>query len=162
GDDYFICISRDRQPQDVLVGPQFQIIQSGDPDLVVQPLSLTPFNGSTRVAVLIRNLGYASAGPSHGLLTFSNYPTPSILNQAGIGPFGSITYTAVWHPDDPSNTVTFSADYDQKITEINENNNQQSVALSTVDKHIPSITIGLANPALTADPAPRTWGRYVA
>ena len=99
GDQYFIGIHRDRLAGELLVGPSFTIPQSGDPDLLVDPIRLSSDNGRTRVTVTIRNQGYAVAPASHALLTFSNYPTPSVLSLAAIGPFGTITYSTDWNPD---------------------------------------------------------------
>lgn len=167
GDQYFISVNRDlagslviNSPIVMSLGPSFQIPQGSLPDLVVQPILLSPDNGQTKVQITVRNLGYAAAGPSHELLNLSNYPSPSVLSFGGIGPFGTASYITDWIPDDPSNTVTFTADSDNQLTETNKGNNVASVALSTVDTTVPTITIALKNPALTGEsPA---WGRYFA
>ncbi|MFI5377950.1 MAG: CARDB domain-containing protein [Tepidisphaerales bacterium] len=161
GDQYYIGVNRDRNPQDQLVGPGFAVPQSGNPDLVVDPIVLQSDNGQTRVSITVRNQSFGFAPASHGQLTFSNYPNASVLNLSGIGPFGTTTYTTDWHPTNPSDTVTFTANYDNTFPEINTSNNTQTVALSTVDANIPSVSIALSNPALSGESAPNTWGRWI-
>jgi len=165
GDQYFIGINRDLAAtvtgtSQLSLGPSFQIPQPGLPDLVVQPIQLSPDNGRTRVQVTIRNLAYGAAPSSHGLLALSNYPSPSVLNFSGIGPFGTVSYIADWTPDDPSNTVSFTADYDNQITELSKINNFQSIALSTVDAHAPTVSIALKDPTLNGETG-GPWGRYI-
>lgn len=165
GDQYFIGFNRDRLGQDALIGPMFSIPQSGNPDLVAQPIQLLANNGQTRVAITVRDQGYAVAPSSHATLAFSNYNYPppnnySILNLAAIGPFGTITYFTDWHPDAPSDTVSFTANYDHAFQEINFNNNSQSVALSSVDPAVPVVAIALKDASLNAESGD-TWGRYL-
>lgn len=161
GDQYFIGFDRDRLGQNALIGPMFTIPQSGNPDLVVDPIKLEADSGRTRVTVTVRNQAFASAPPSHGQLVLSNYPAADIMSQAAIGPFGTNTFFIDWDPDAPSNTATFTANYDKLFQETNFNNNTQSVALSTVDAVGPTISIALKDPSLTGESAANTWGRYV-
>ena len=161
GDQYFIGFNRDRLGQNALIGPMFTIPQSGNPDLVVDPIKLEADNGRTRVTVTVRNQAFASAPPSHGQLVLSNYPAPDIMSQAAIGPFGTNTFFIDWDPDAPSNTATFTANYDKLFRETNFNNNTQSVALSTVDAAPPTISIALKDPSLNGESAANTWGRFV-
>lgn len=165
GDEYFIGINRDLAAtvgatSQISLGPSFQVPQPGLPDLVVQPILLSPDKGRTRVQVTIRDVAYGAAPASHGLLALSNYPGPSVLDFSGIGPFGTVSYIADWTPDDPSNTVSFTADYDNQITELSKTNNFQSVALSSVDAHAPTVSIALKDPTLNGESG-GAWGRYI-
>ena len=164
GNQYFIGVNRDLAANltsaiELSLGPSFQIPQPGLPDLVVQPIQLSPDNGHTRVQITIRNLAYGAASSSHGLLAFSNFPAPSVLTFSGVGPLGTLSYITDWTPDDPSNTVSFTADSDNQVAEANELNNFQSVALNTVDAHGPTVSIALKDPTLTGESG--AWGRYI-
>ena len=163
GDQYFISVNRDLAATvtsgiQLSLGPSFMIPQPGLPDLIPQ-IQLSPDNGKTRVLVTIRDFGFGAAGASHGLLNFSNYPTPSDITFSGVGPFGTISYIADWLPGAPSNTVSFTADSTNVVGESNETNNSTSVALSTVDPFAPTSSFALSDPSLNAEGT--TWGRYV-
>ena len=176
GDQYFIGISRDRVGANLLVGPDFTIPQSGDPNLVVTSLVLAPDNGRTRVTATVVNRGFAVALPSNATLAFSNYLKPpaipgtqggpSIIQFAAIGQYGNVVYStnynSDWKPDAPSNTASFNANYDLKTPEISYTDNKLTVALSTVDAHAPTVSpIALSDPALNGEGNSGTWGRYV-
>ncbi len=147
----------------VFVGASFPVPQSADPDLVVQPISLTSNDGKTRVTVTVTNPSFASAGASDAKLTLSNYPSPITLNLAAVGPEGSVQYTYdAWQPNAPSNTVTFADNYDRLTPETNFNNDSAAVALSSVDPNAPTVSIALADPTLSGESTYLTWGRYLA
>src|SRR5262249_5751873 len=122
----------------------FQVPLSGDPDLVVEQIDLTPDNGLTRVAVTIRNRGYAPAVANHAILQYtdaskpaSQQPGPNLLEEAYLGAFSPRTRVFDWPPVTPDDTVTYTTDSQNEITEPDETNNTLTRVLNEVDAAAP-------------------------
>jgi hypothetical protein len=167
GEVFFLALNRNGLSSKIGVGVTFDVPQSGVADYVVDPIQLSPDNGQTKVTITVHNRGYAAAGVSNSLFAYTNTSalvtttTEAVLQQLPLGPLGSVTITLPWLPTRPADQVFFTADYDHKVTEYREDNNDESVALSTVDAHRPTITLSLSDAAMDGNPAANVWGRYI-
>src|SRR5690348_3489201 len=176
GDVYFISVNRDRTATQLLIGPSLLVPQSGNVNLVVTSLQLSPDHGRTRVAATIVNRGFATALATNATLALSNYLKsgalpgtqggPSIISISALDAGESFDYSTHgdgnWKPDFPGNTATFTANFDNKIAESDISDNKKTLALSSVDPTSPTVSIALSDPTLNAETAAGTWGRYVA
>src|SRR5262249_5075051 len=152
------------------VATEFHVPLSGDPDLVVEQIDLTPDNGLTRVAVTVRNRGYAPAFASHAVLQYtdasepdSQQPVPNQLEEAYLGPFSPRTRVFDWDPVTPDDTVTYTTDSQNEIKEPDETNNTLTRVLNEVDTAAPEVlSFTLDDPKLDGTPpGDGVWGRYI-
>ena len=167
GHEFWIGLNRLDLASKVAVGTHFTVPMSGTPDLVVDPIVLTPNQGQTRVDLIIRNVGFAPAFTNHARFRYSDSSanpqtwTTSDQFEYGIAPLGQRDKHFDWPPKNPQDDVEYFTDVNHEIAELDETNNEQKRQLSEVDAHRPSVTLNLADPTLDGDPDPDVWGRYI-
>ena len=173
--EYWAVVDRKLvQSTDLLPSPVgtdffFVVPEAGVPDLLVEPLTLSPDSGQTSVGVTIRNRGFASAPTTHSLFEFTDhsaagpYTTEHIILENALGPRTSRPRILKWVPNSKSDTVAYTTDFDEWLPELDEANNAANDTIYRVDKHSPVVTMTLGNP--TIDPvglgADGVFGRYI-
>jgi subtilase family serine protease len=166
--EFWLGLHRNHLANELAVSATFVVPVSGTPDLVVEPLVLSPNDGETRVDVKVLNVGYAPALKNTYRFAYSDtskspaHLTTSEETEHTLGPFGSRSRTFPWIPARPADEVSYATDVHELVEELDEGNNDDKVPLSTVDAHRPTVTMQLADPALDGNPAPGVWGRYIA
>jgi hypothetical protein len=182
---FYISLSRQFVASEDAVTADFDVPASGTPDLVVEPLVLTPNDGQTLVTVTIVNNGYGKANASTARYAFSDAAQPaslqwttSILNEDSLGPLGSRSRTFVWNPVTANDVVEYTTDFvsgkpNGNIQESDETNNgpydintapngANPRILKEVDTGPPSVTMQLGDKKLEGpEVAQGIWGRYI-
>jgi hypothetical protein len=170
--EYYLMLDRDLLGNTTAVSIDFDVPQSGTPDLQVDPLALLPNEGETRVDIRVRNGGYAPSGGTFARFEYTDtsknpdHITSSDRFEDPIGPFAFRDYSLPWLPVTPDDTVRYMTDYvagdpDGNIEELDETNNKAQDILSRVDKHAPTITLSLEDPSLDGNSSANVWGRYI-
>lgn len=160
----------------------FPVPVSGTPDLIVQPISLTPNGGETQVGITVTNIGYAPALPStahynirDATKELSKQWSTSAQTTASLGPFGTSRRALAWDPVTPDDEVEFIVDVELdttddtigEIEELDELNNRAIEVLKSVNRFAPEVLLfDLADPAKdgtgpNVDPNDVMWGRYL-
>ena len=182
---FYIGLQRQFAGSETAVTANFDVPASGTPDLVVEPIVLTPDQGQTLVTVTIINDGYGKAGATTARYAFSDAAQPaslqwttSILNEDSLGPLSTRTRTFVWNPVTENDVVEYTTDFvagkpNGNIKEADETNDgpydinaapngADPRILKEVDTGPPSLTIQLSDPKVEGPGAAQNkWGRYV-
>lgn len=105
------------------------------PDLVVESITWTPelpaIGNTVAFTVAVRNRGDSPAGNSR----LSYFIDDNILTSdwiTGINPGATILKTFTWKAQAGSHIIKAVIDYDNSVTEIDENNNDRTFALSVL------------------------------
>jgi hypothetical protein len=177
---FYIGVQRQFAASQVAVTADFDVPASGTPDLVIEPIVLTPDQGQTLVTITIINNGYGKAGATMARYAFSDAAQPaslqwttSTLNEDSLGPLGTRTRTFIWNPVTENDVVEYTTDLTKSILETDYTNNGPSDIntapngadpriLKEVDTGPPSLTISLADPKVEGPKAAQNvWGRYI-
>jgi hypothetical protein len=178
GQSFWIALNRSNLFGKAVVEVTYEVPGAATPDWVVDPIRLLPNNGQTRVEITVHNNGYAVAPLTTAWLQFTDGSldsdhqlSPVVSNEDALAPFASRTYVLPpWHPLTPNDTVTYTTNHDRIrgghaiLTELNDLNDSQTVALNIVDRMRPTVCLGLADRNMVAGgnvDAP-VWGRYIA
>ena len=178
GQTYWIALQRDGLYGKVAVRAQFAVPMSGTPDWVVESVKLLPDHGQTQVVVTVRNRGNALADDTTAWLTYTDNTNPQSpkltgpapLPEYALAPNDVVTHIFTWLPLSPQDTVAYITNRVKDPStgklvpeheELNYNNDDQTVALATVDPIRPVAAIRLADPLMAAPIGAHTWGRYV-
>ncbi len=146
--------STDELPSPIGTDFFFVVPEAGVPDLLVEPLTLSPDSGQTLVGVTIRNRGFASAPTTHSLFEFTDnsaagpYTTEHIILENALGPRTSRPRILKWVPNSKLDTVAYTADFDELLPELDEANNTANDTIFRVDKHPPVVTMTLGTPSV--------------
>jgi hypothetical protein len=191
GQDYVIGLFRHDLIGTVDVTASFQVPHSGTPDLVVEPLKLSPDNGNTLISVQVRNQGYFPSKPTTSWQEFTDAAKASgsqlismSVVELQIGELDFANHVFSWvtpGPDTPDDTVSYVVNStvavdvtnpaneqvmpDPNCPESDYTNNIQTVALKAVDPIRPAVLYFFSDPAMNGYgdvDASGTWGRYVA
>jgi len=174
--EFWVALNRDnlKETHKIGVGFEFVVPQSGDPDLTVLPLVLSPDHGQTRVDVTVANIGFASASFFNSRYHYSDTSKPSNAQppaadilELPMGPLSTRHRALEWPPQRPQDEVVYQADFrvgviDGDIEELDEGNNYAKDILSSVDPHAPTVTLAMENPLMDGNSIEGIWGRYVA
>jgi CARDB/Dockerin type I domain len=168
GAQYFIGIDFDGYVNPAFVGVSVPVFSSALPDLVVSSIKLSPGDGQTLVTLSVQNNSYGGAAPAPAIFSFTTPMLgPGSTGTPGLAPFGISYVQYIWTPANPSDQVTYTANVGNVISEASTANDSQTVVLSSVDAHIPSVTIALADPLMSGESTGNTstgggtWGRYL-
>jgi hypothetical protein len=174
GEKFFIELERRDLWGKVAVTTGFQVPKSGTPDLVVEPILLSPDHGKTRVEVKVSNVGYAESDATTAWLeyNYAGVPAPnglvtSKLYEDPVPALGFVTHVFSWPPVNPDDTVTYVTNRDQPVNgkpivpELDYTNDSQTIALKTKDKARPQVFWLLSGSAFNLDSAAPVWGRFV-
>jgi GEVED domain/CARDB len=160
GEEYFLSVYQDEvslfnnPASRVAASFRFLVPESGKPDLVIEPVTLSPNHGETLVGVRIQNVGFGSASVTHSQFRFSDttqspvHFTESVILENALGPRSGRNRILPWVPQAPADEVSYEADFDELLVELKENNNFSEEILSSVDAHAPVVTINVSNAAL--------------
>jgi subtilase family serine protease len=114
---------------------EMEVNLSGIPasDLIIQDITWsppTPSAGETvTFTVTIKNQGVANAGSSRvGYYIDGSYLTNDPVSSIAAG--NTTTETFTWNAEPGSHTIKAVADYDSKVPESNENNNEMEIVFS--------------------------------
>lgn len=174
--EYWFSLRRDflNDRDKIGVGAQFVVPQSGTPDLIVDPLILSPNKGQTLVGVTVRNIGFASTTFFSSRFQYTDstkiptHLTVSDILELPMGPLSSRYRALDWiTPQLPADRTTYKADFvgptvpEGAVEELDETNNSATEILSTVDPHRPTLSMVLTDPQLDGNRDPLIWGRYI-
>ena len=151
------------------IGAYFDFLTpvSGLPDLVIEPLTLSPDSGQTFVGITVRNRGFASAPSTHSLFETTDhssagpYTTEHIILENSLGPRTSRPRNLKWVPNSIQDTVAYTADDDELLDELREDNNVANDVISRVDATAPFLTLSLLNASIDQNQAADVFGRYI-
>jgi hypothetical protein len=174
-DEFWVSLNRNylKEKDKIGVGFEFVVPQSGDPDLTVLPLVLSPDNGQTRVDVTVANIGFASASFFSSRYHYSDTSKPSNAQppaadilELPMGPLSTRHRALEWPPQRPNDEVVYQADFrvgvaGGDIAELDEGNNYAKDILSSVDPHAPTVTLAMEDPLMDGNSIAEIWGRYV-
>jgi CARDB len=165
GEQYVVAVSLNGYSTDAYVGVIIPVLSTGAPDLAVQPITLSPNNGTTLVQSSIVNESFTASPPVPYFLGLGENGSTRLL--PALAPFGSVPFNLVWTPQFLGDAAGIVVDPNNTIAELSKTNNSAQTALSTVDPDSPTATIQLTDGHMTAegdfDPSTggTTWGRYI-
>lgn len=128
------------------------VLADGQPDLIVQSISLSPaepaIDDMVTITVAVKNQGAAAAG----LNSLVCYVDSTILGTVPINPLEAGTMTTIaftWKAEPGSHTIKAIADSSGLIAETSETNNTNTYTITTraVDLIVQSITWSPAGPS---------------
>lgn len=165
GAQYFFSVNLNGYATPLYVGVNVPVVTSGNADLSVGGITLTPSYGQTIVQGSLTNTSFnASQATTYTLQLGGSTSTRSI---PALAPFGSLPIYALWTPGAASDVVSVVANPASAIPELTRNNNTRSIALASVDPTAPSLTLSLVDANMTAEGSAGpgtgggTWGRYI-